>query len=212
MVPLQVADALEPLLTDARRLGFLGPGPVNDQITRSAAFATVAGMPPQGLAADLGRGGGLPALVLALLWPVSQWVLIDSNGRRASWLERAVDRLGIASRVNVHCERAELSGRGPLRQTAELVTARGFGSPAATAECAAGLLRLGGHLVVAGPPGHDEGRWPPPGLAILGLELEMSEVVKTGIGPVSMSRMLAASDCGPKYPRRVGVPFKRPLF
>jgi 16S rRNA (guanine527-N7)-methyltransferase len=208
----QLASALGPLLTDARRLGFLGPGPINDQIARSTAFAKVAGTVPEGLAVDIGSGGGLPGLVLAILWPDSQWLLIDSNGRRASWLQGAIDELGIGSRAAVRCERAELTGRGPVRQTAELVTARGFGPPAATAECAAGLLRVGGHLVVADPPEQHEERWPPQGLALLGLELETSEVVTTSVGPVSMSRVLAVSDCGPRYPRRVGVPFKRPLF
>ncbi len=89
----------------------------------------MAGTAPEGLAVDIGSGGGLPGLVLAILWPESQWLLIDSNGRRASWLQTAIDELGIGSRAKVRCERAELTGRGPLRQTAELVTARGFGPP-----------------------------------------------------------------------------------
>ena len=212
MQPSPPVAALEPLLTDARQLGFLGPGPVHDQTARSLAFAALAGSPPAGLAVDLGSGGGLPGLVLALVWPGSEWLLIDSNIRRATWLQTAIDELGIASRARVLCERAESTGRGRWRQTAELVTARGFGPPAPTAECAAGLLKLGGRLLVADPPGQHGGRWPRDGLATLGLRLETSKVVATEAGPVSLSQLRAASDCGPRYPRRVGVPFKRPLF
>ena len=81
---------LQRLLSQARDLGFLGPGDVDDQITRSVAFAVAAGIsPPAGLATDLGSGGGLPALVLALVWPDSRWLLIDSNQRRTSWLREA---------------------------------------------------------------------------------------------------------------------------
>jgi 16S rRNA (guanine527-N7)-methyltransferase len=212
MLPSELAHDLEAVLTDARQLGFLGPGPVRDQIARSLAFAAMAGEAPDGLAVDLGSGGGLPGLVLAVLWPTSEWLLIDSNRRRANWLHGAIQQLGISSNASVSCERAELTGRGPWRNAAQLVTARGLGPAAATAECAAGLLRLGGRLLVADPPGPQQERWPRDGLFELGLELEASQAVTTDVGPVSISRLLAVAECGPKYPRRVGVPFKRPLF
>ena len=212
VLPVELAQELEVVLSDARRLGFLGPGPVDDQIARSLAFATVMGNVPSGLAVDLGSGGGLPGLVLAVLWPKSQWLLVDSNGRRASWLQGAVDQLGISARTEVRCERAELTGRSEHRQMAGLVTARGFGPPGPTAECAAPLLQIGGHLLATDPPIGAAGRWPGDGLAELGLTLELSEATETAAGPVSISRMISVSDCGPRYARRVGVPFKRPLF
>jgi 16S rRNA (guanine527-N7)-methyltransferase len=197
----------------ARDLGLLGPGPVMEQITRSVAFAAVAAE-PKGTAVDLGSGGGLPALVLALVWPASSWLLIDSNQRRTNWLRQAATQLGAADRVEVICQRAELVGRGAYRYKASLVTARGFGPPAATAECAAPLLALGGCLLVADPPeGEDRSaRWPQEGLSRLGLQLGSHEVVATRAGPVSLSRIFAVVPCDASYPRRVGVPFKRLLF
>jgi 16S rRNA (guanine527-N7)-methyltransferase len=212
MLPSDVTHDLESLLADARRFGFLGPGPVADQVARSLAFASLAGGAPSGPAIDLGSGGGLPGLVLAALWGDSEWLLLDSNGKRARWLQTAVDKLGMSSRVAVLCERAELTGRGRRRHSAQLITARGFGAPAPTAECSAPLLRTGGRLLVADPPEQGKDRWPQDGLAQLGLELEASDVVVTAIGHVSMSRLVATTDCGPKFPRRVGLPFKRPLF
>lgn len=172
----------------------------------------MAGQAPDGWGVDLGSGGGLPGLVLAALWPYSSWLLVDSNERRANWLQEAVRHLGLSTKTRVLCERAELTGRGEWRHMAALVTARGFGPPAATAECAAGILRAGGRLLVADPPGQPHERWPRDGLDELGLELETSYPVTTEVGPVSISRMIAVAECGPRYPRRVGVPFKRPLF
>jgi 16S rRNA (guanine527-N7)-methyltransferase len=200
------------VLEDAQRLGFVGPGPIIDQVVRSLAFAPVAGQPPRELAVDLGSGGGLPGLVLALYWQSSRWLLIDSNRRRALWLEGATKELSMAERVGVVCERAEETGRSQRRAQAQLVTARSFGPPAATAECAAPLLRKGGRLLVSDPPETQAARWPAPGLAKLGLELEASEVVITAVGPVSVSSLTAVSLCPDLYPRRVGVPFKRLLF
>jgi 16S rRNA (guanine527-N7)-methyltransferase len=203
---------LEPLLSQARRFGFTGPGPVNDQIIRSLAFATVLGGPPPGPAVDLGTGGGLPGLVLAVHWPQSDWLLVDSNTRRATWLQDAVDQLDISGRVHVRCERAELVGRSEARYGAALVTARSFAPPGPTAECAAPLLRVGGQLLVADPPERSGDRWELAGLTELGIQLEATDVVETGAGPVSISRLRSIRECGSRYPRRVGVPFKRPLF
>ncbi|MGD0809447.1 MAG: RsmG family class I SAM-dependent methyltransferase [Acidimicrobiales bacterium] len=212
----QDASNLVRLLTQARDRGFLGPGDVGDQITRSLAFAVPAGGPvPTGLVADLGSGGGLPALILALVWPDTSWLLIDSNQRRTTWLREASSELGIAPRVEVVCERAEVVARGPYRHRAQLVTARSFGPPSATAECAAPLLAVGGGLLVADPPEGPEPaarRWPAEGLSLLGLELGKHEVIATAVGPVSFSKILAVSECAERFPRRVGAPFKRPLF
>jgi len=198
-------------LTEARRLGFLGPGPVTDQLARSLAFASAAGTAPEN-AIDLGTGGGLPGLVLAVAWPGSHWALVDSNLRRSRWLAAVVERLGMGDRCRVVAERAELVGRGPLRYQADLVTARSFGPPAPTAECGAPLLRLGGRLVVADPPEVCPERWPLTGLAAVGLALEGPRRVSTEAGPVSLSVLVSQAPCPDRYPRRVGAPFKRPLF
>jgi 16S rRNA (guanine527-N7)-methyltransferase len=202
---------LETLLTEARHFGFLGPGPVAAQIERSLAFTKMALDVPLS-AADLGSGGGLPGLVLSSAWPTTHWLLIESNQRKAAWLEGAVQRLGAVNRVEVLCDRAENAGRSALRGRFDLVTARSFGPPATTAECAAPLLKLGSRLLVAEPPDHPPSRWPAKGLAELGLTLEKARVVSTAAGPASLSCLVAVSNCPLRYPRRVGIPLKRPLF
>lgn len=213
------------LLASARSRGFLGPGPVDDQLRRSLAFASIvtrAG--PRAL--DLGSGGGLPGLVLAAALPSSTWYLLDSSPKRVEWLRSAVASLGLDARCQVLCGRAESVGRTSYRNTFDLVTARSFGAPAPTAECGAPFLHVGGELVVAEPPAKDyeptvgpdsevcgaTARWPAQGLELLGLAVTAKEVVRTSAGPVTLSRLLAMAPCPERYPRRVGIPFKRPLF
>lgn len=198
------------MLQDAQAYGFIGPGCVDSQICRSLAFAAAYGqLSPQSppLAVDLGSGGGLPALPLVLAWSDSRWVLIESNHRRAAHLTRAVNHLGLDNRVSVRCERAEDTGRTEFRARAHLVTARGFGSPAPTAECAAPLLCLGGHLLVAEPPGGRPQRWDPDGLAKLGMQTSVA--FRT---PIALQALRQVRPCPTLYPRRVGTPAKRPLF
>ena len=199
------AAALTGVLEDARRWGFLGPGPIEQHIAHSLAFVPLCS-PLTGLNLDLGSGGGLPGLVLASVAPLSRWLLVDAQQRRTAFLRDAVDRLGFADRVEVRCERAETAGRSALRGTLDLVVARGFSGPAATAECAAPFLRVGGALVIAEPPGAPD-RWPPATLRELGLE---EDGVQTS--PIALRRFAQREVCPDRFPRRNGLPRKRPLF
>jgi 16S rRNA (guanine527-N7)-methyltransferase len=196
------------VLEESRTLGFLGPGPVDEQVRHSLIFALLVDGAPPAKAIDLGSGGGLPGLVLARRWPTSTWVLLDGNRRRTEWLVVAVSTLGMADRVQVRCQRAEESGRDPaLRGWADLVTARSFAPPAVTAECAAPLLAVGGVLIVSEPPGGDPARWPAEGLEQLGLSVD-GLIVE----PAAFQRLRQVAPCPDRFPRRVGVPTKRPLF
>jgi 16S rRNA (guanine527-N7)-methyltransferase len=105
--------------------------------------------------------------------------------------------------------RAEDIARQPAyRQAFGVVTARSFGPPAVTAECGAPFLVEGGLLVVAEPPAEDPTRWPASGLARLGLAV--GDRIHADGGTVQVLRAVAGVD--ERYPRRVGVPAKRPLF
>lgn len=168
-------------------------------------------------ALDLGSGGGVPGLPLALARPDLTWVLLDGSVRRTDFLRSAVDELGLAGRVEVRTVRAEVAGREEgWRRSFDLVVARSFGAPAVTAECAAPFLRVGGTLLVAEPPGaveaHDgaastKERWPVEGLAVLGLEPLRAVTV-----PSAYQLLRQTRPCPDRYPRRVGIPAKRPLF
>jgi len=204
------AQLLE-VFEEARRLGYIGPGDLDNQMVHARGFATAyaaveAGQRP-GHVLDLGSGGGLPGLVLAEEWPGARVTLVESSRRRSDFLRRAVDRGRLGDRVTVLEGRAEQLGRDPAwRQRVDLVVARSFGSPAVTAECGAPFLRAGGWLVVSEPPAEQD-RWPAEALAQLGLS-----------GPVFVRQDFAFcalrqdEPCPERFPRRVGVPAKRPLF
>jgi 16S rRNA (guanine527-N7)-methyltransferase len=198
----EVAVAVQEALEEAQGRGFLGPGPVESHVHH--AWPLVDELPSGGDVVDLGSGGGVPALVLALALPGTAWVLVESQRRRAAWLEDALRTLQLRGRVTVLEERAEVTGRGLWRGRAAAVVARSFGPPAVTAECAAPLLTAGASCWVAEPPDPDGTRWPAAGLALLGLA-----VTRRASGWVALE---AISPCSDRYPRRVGVPAKRPLF
>lgn len=206
--PLATDAELLAVLERARSLGLLGPGPTEAHLAHAAVFVEALGG-AVGRLVDLGSGGGVPGLVLARHWPATTTVLLDSNRRRAEFLRRAVKELELPGAMVVE-DRAEVVGHQPAwRGWAEVVVARSFAGPAVTAECAAPLLQVGGRLLVSEPPpGQLEDRWPAEGVAQLGLE---AAVPVAGAGArVAVFRQVSA--CPPRFPRRTGMPAKRPLF
>ncbi len=203
-------DALlehEPLVAQlerARSLGFLGPGPVAAHVTHTAGFLReLAGT--TGLVIDLGSGGGVPGLIVGVARPDLRLVLVDATAKRCRFLEDAVAALDLDATVVEG--RAEAVGHTELRGTAAAVTARSFGSPAATAECGAPLLAVGGLLLVSEPPDPTPGRWPEDGLALLGLEVADAPTSSPRVQVLRQVR-----PCPEDHPRRDGIPAKRPLF
>jgi len=215
-------ERLRVVLETAQARGFIGAGDLGPHLDHAVGFAQAfmqacmqAGEADEafsGSALDLGSGGGLPGLVLALHWPGSRWTLLDANEKRTHFLAEAVERLALADRVSVLRGRAESLAREPAwRSQFDLVVARSFGPPAVVAECAAGFLAARGRLVVSEPPGSAGERWNhPASLATLGFELQGEELERSGAGRFQV--LVCVGECDDRYPRRVGVPAKRPLF
>jgi 16S rRNA (guanine527-N7)-methyltransferase len=198
--------ALIEVLERARTLGVLGPGPVIDHIDHAERFVrALEGLPRGAKIIDLGSGGGVPGLVIADRRPDLRVVLLDSMQRRVALLAEAIDHLGWSDRVSAVLSRAETFGRlADQRGGFQAVTARSFGPPATVAECAAPLLELGGLLIVSEPPDKPD-RWPAAGLAEFGLRAE--------VAPLPGLQVLHQEEpCPDRFPRRDGVPAKRPLF
>jgi 16S rRNA (guanine527-N7)-methyltransferase len=212
-----VEGRLTGVLERSRSLGFLGPGPIRTQVEHAEGFAAGLDHDPASVL-DLGAGGGVPGLVLAGLWPDSRIVLLEAGARRCAFLREALDMLGISDRVRVVEARAEVAARlEDLRGSCNAVVARSFGPPPVTAECGAPFLEAGGWLVVSEPPASEppgggqpdtcEPRWPADGLARLGLT-----VGPAWSEPFHYQALVQSAPCPDEFPRRVGVPSKRPLF
>lgn len=193
--------------------GFLGSSKVDDHIDHACGFAAAVLSEERevpGTLIDLGSGGGIPGLVLAELWPTTKVAMVEANERRAQFLEAEVLKPD-QDRLTVLPYRAEIVGRDPMyRQRFEIVTARSFAPPGVTAECASPLLAVGGLLVVSDPPEVPaEARWPHVPLQLLGLSLLHRFRYRDRYNFACLTKV---SDCPSRYPRRVGVPSKRPLF
>jgi 16S rRNA (guanine527-N7)-methyltransferase len=129
--------------------------------------------------------------------------------KRSNFLSEAFAWPGAPRNGEVVIARAEDAARRPeYEEKFDLVTARSFGPPAVTAECAVRFLRVGGVLIISEPPGdRSDERWSVKGLSLLGLVAQGRSRYGTAYEVLVKERPTDA-----EYPRPSGVPKKKPLF
>jgi 16S rRNA (guanine527-N7)-methyltransferase len=163
---------------------------------------------------DVGSGAGLPGLALKIAFPALRMTLIEASRKKAGFLDRVVDELSLSD-VTVLSGRAEtLAHDERLRQAFDSVLARAVARLDVLAELTLPFCRIGG-LVVAqkGPRVQTELRDAGRAVEVLGGELK--EVVELALPADGGSRTLVVlrkvRSTPEGYPRRPGVPKKRPL-
>ncbi len=166
-------------------------------------------------AVDLGSGGGVPAIPLAIARPDLSWLLVESVGKKARALAGFVEELGIRGMVVV-AERAELLGHDPrYREAAGLVTARAVATLPVLAELALPLLQPGGRLIAwKGPLSADDDELVHGTRAAAELGGALPDVLAAGppqLGGHRFVRVVKRGRTPARYPRRPGEPARRPL-
>ncbi len=164
--------------------------------------------------ADLGPGGGFPGIPMRIAEPALDLVLVESNQKRADFLRLAVDELGLDG-VEVVAQRIEDAGRNPaLRASFDVVVARALAAMPVLVEYALPLLRDGG--ILAAPKGSralDE--LAEAGAAIEALGGVALEPLALPVGaetpPQTVLLVRRSGALDDRYPRRAGMPSKRPL-
>jgi 16S rRNA (guanine527-N7)-methyltransferase len=186
---------------------------VRRHYAESLEILRIAGAPGlTGPLADVGSGGGFPGLVAAIVLPGLEVHLVEPLRKRADLLAEAAVALGL-SNVRVHNQRAEEAGRGPLRDACGTVTARAVAPLRELLEYTAPLAAPGGLLVLPkGSSVDEEVAASAHALEALGCGeprvLRLRPEVSESVVVVLISRF------GPTpaaYPRRPGMPAKRPL-
>lgn len=167
-------------------------------------------LPAAGVLLDLGSGAGVPGIPIAVMRSSVQVVLLEALRRKAAFLELAIREVGLPN-VTVLNARAEDIGRDPEhRQHYDAVTARALAPLRVLVEYALPLLRVGGVAVFPkGAGAADEVDAAAKALRVLGAQAEAHGSLSRRASPVVVVRKIAPTP--PEYPRRPGVPSRRPL-
>lgn len=179
----------------------------------TVALAVPSGRMFSGRLLDVGSGAGFPGVPLKIAFPHLQVTLIESRGKKAAFLRRLAEALDVE--LDVRAGRAEsLAHRPDLRGQFDLVASRAVGSLSVLAELCLPFCRIGGMVIAQKKGNVDEelgkaeyateavgGRWKR-------IEEVHSSLLDAGRLLVLVEKVRPTPA---RYPRRPGVPAKRPL-
>jgi 16S rRNA (guanine527-N7)-methyltransferase len=163
---------------------------------------------------DVGSGGGLPGLPLKIALPELRVTLVESVGKKAAFLEETVSQLGLQD-VRVENARAEEAGRHPdQRDSYDAALVRALGKLPVVVELCAPFLAPGG-LLVAMRKGDLDAEIQAAAPAFKALKLWSRVPIGVDLPGLQDGRgLVVAEKYAPTpdaYPRRPGMPSKRPL-
>ncbi len=116
-------------------------------IADSLAALEVLAAGPHVTLLDLGSGGGLPGIPLAVALPAARVLLVESVAKKAGFLEVALRAVGLGDRVTVATARMESLGTAGPAAGRDVVTARAVGRLDDLVELSLPVLAIGGRLV-----------------------------------------------------------------
>lgn len=163
---------------------------------------------------DVGTGAGFPGIPLKIICPTIHLILIESVGKKAAFCEHIRQKIELAH-IEILPERAEsVASRPEFREMADWAVGRAVAALPVLAEYLLPFVRVGGYaLAMKGEGGLAEAQSAEKAIHILGGRLhQLIPVMLPGVEEqrylVVIEKIASTPD---RYPRRVGVPAKRPL-
>ncbi|WP_438317400.1 16S rRNA (guanine(527)-N(7))-methyltransferase RsmG [Candidatus Caldatribacterium sp. SIUC1] len=163
---------------------------------------------------DVGTGGGIPGIPLKIARPSLKLTMVEATAKKCRFLETTLRALGLED-VDVLCERAETLAHHPsLRERFDLVTARALGSLREVLELTTPFLRCGGlAFYYKGREAEKEVEEARKALEVLHCSVRTLQEVAIPFRSRKTTLVLVEKKAPtpPSYPRRPGIPKKRPL-
>lgn len=167
-----------------------------------------------GRLADVGSGGGFPGLPLAIAFPWLRVSLMEATAKKIDFLRHVVRELRLTNAHVVHGRAEMLAREADQRESYDLATARAVGSTATLVELLTPFLRVGGValLMKTGAAAASEVHDAAGALRQLFAEVEeIRGVDAPGLADRALIVIRKKAPTLPDYPRRPGVPERRPL-
>ncbi len=164
---------------------------------------------------DVGTGAGFPGIPLKIVCPAIKLTLLEATGKKVRFLQHIVDQLHLDNVTLIH-GRAEELGQDPRhRERYDWAVARAVADLPILAEYLLPLVRIGGRVLAqkgeGAPAEAQRSEW-----ALRQLGGRVRRLVPVDLRGLSETRYLVLLDkvaaTPEKYPRRPGMPSKRPLL
>ena len=169
--------------------------------------------PPERLI-DIGTGAGFPGIPLKIIMPRLQLTLVESVGKKLEFCRHMVEVLGLENVTCLQARAEELGLAREHREKYDWAVARAVANLPVLAEYLLPLVRVGGGMLAQkGETGPAEAHKADHAIHVLGGRIK--QLIPVLLPGVTEERFLVVVDkvsaTPPGYPRRVGLPAKRPI-
>jgi 16S rRNA (guanine527-N7)-methyltransferase len=163
---------------------------------------------------DVGSGAGLPGLPLKIACPQLSLTLIDSSRKRVHFLKNTAAQLELDTVTALHGRAEDFAQNLAYREQFPLVVSRAVARMNVLSELCLPFVSLGGFFVAyKGPEGQSELDEAIPAIAELGgaTETVWPYTLPDQLGERTLLIIKKVSATPKKYPRKAGLPEKKPL-
>lgn len=163
---------------------------------------------------DVGTGAGFPGLPLAIMAPHASFTLVDATRKKVAYLQTVCSELGLTNVEVVWARAEELAKDKAFREGFDVAVARALGALDIVWECTLPFVKVGGLSIAYKGARVDEeleiGRQTAP---LVGGELKAVHKFKLPTTEINRALVVAekTSSTPSRFPRRPGIPEKRPL-
>ena len=179
------------------------------------SLAIAGALPSETMAArnfvDVGAGGGFPGIPMKIAFPGLSGLLVDATAKKVEFLRNMIDVLELTELEATHARAETLGRREATRERFDMVFARAVASTPILVELTLPLCRIGGVVALHKTRAAAE-EIAAAGMAIETMGGTTREVVNAG-GDNKVLAIIDKTRATPQqYPRRPGIPSKRPLL
>lgn len=169
--------------------------------------------PPERLI-DIGTGAGFPGIPLKIIYPRMKLTLVESVGKKLDFCRHIVQTLELDEVTLLQARAEELGQDRAHREKYDWAVARAVANLPVLAEYLLPLVALGGKMLAQkGETAHAEAVAAEKAIRVLGGELQ--QIIPVLVPGIAEERYLVVVDkvasTPPGYPRRVGLPARRPI-
>ena len=163
---------------------------------------------------DVGTGAGFPGIPLKIVYPHLRLTLLDSLDKRVRFLDNVINQLGLQDVEAVHGRAEDMARQEDYREKFDLCVSRAVAALPVLTELCVPFVKVGGFFVsYKAERAAEEIESSKVAIDLLGATIgDIKEFRLSGTDNtrtlIRIDKSYATSD---KYPRRAGIPSKKPL-